>query len=407
MKLLGWNCRGLGNPRAVRVLSDLLKARNPDFVFLSETISDASRIENLRVKFGFSQCFSVDRVGRSGGLAIFWKRHVDCEFLSYSQNHVDVVFKINNMHDWRMSCFYGFPERSRRSASWDFIRMLANKSPLPWCIFGDFNDLLSVTDKEGTIPHPSSLLDGFRGVIDDCSLTELGLEGGKFTWERGRGTSDWVREKLDRAFAEYSWWQKFPLCNLSTWHVTYSDHDPIMVDLYNVPRSIRKFRFKFENVWLEEASFRKEVTDYWLDLPPVHILPKLISVSSFMAKWGKNFFHKFRDKVRKQKEELADLVDRTDEMGVRQYFLARDRLNELLLNEEVYWKQRAKSFWLAEGDDNTKFFHATASARRKTNRITHLDTEDGQRVENQEDMCKIVHEYFTRIFTGSQSDDTG
>lgn len=96
-------------------------------------------------------------------------------------------------------------------------------------------------------------------------------------------------------------------------------------------------------------------------------------------------------------------MDRTDEAGLRQYFMARDRLNELLLHEEVYWKQRAKTFWLAEGDENTKFFHATASARRKTNRITHLDTDDGMRVEKQDDMCKVVFEYFSKVFTGSQS----
>lgn len=246
----------------------------------------------------------MDCVGRSGGLAVFWKRQVDCEIVSYSQNHVDVIFKVNNVHDWRLSCFYGFSERSRRSASWDFIRMLANKSPLPWCIFGDFNDLLSVTDKEGTSPHPSSLLDGFRGVIDDCLLTELGLEGGKYTWERGRGTTNWVREKLDRAFAGYSWWQKFPLCNLSTWHVTYSDHDPIMVDLYNVPRSIKKFRFKFENVWLEEASFRKEVTDTGLIFLVCTFFRSFSQCRRLWLDGDGSFFISFVKKLRSKRRRL-------------------------------------------------------------------------------------------------------
>lgn len=53
MKCLGWNCRGLGNPRTVRNLSDLIKDHSPQFVFLIETISFASRIENLRVRFGY------------------------------------------------------------------------------------------------------------------------------------------------------------------------------------------------------------------------------------------------------------------------------------------------------------------------------------------------------------------
>lgn len=159
---------------------------------------------------------------------------------------------------------------------------------------------------------------------------------------------------MDRAFATRAWWNKFPLCKLSVSHVIYSDHDPILLNLLNVSISGKKFHFKFENTWLKDPSFRKEVADYWLSLPCTHILPKLISVSSFMARWGRNFFHKFRDKIKIQKEVLTRLVDRTDEAGVKLYFEEKNKLNDLLFHEEIYWKQRAKTFWLAEGDANTR-----------------------------------------------------
>lgn len=109
MNLLSWNCRGLGSPRTVRVLSDLIKVHKPDFLFLSETISFANKIEELRVKYNFAQCFSVDRVGRSGGLAIFWKNNVNCEITSYSRNHVNVNFIENGTVVWSLTCLYGFP----------------------------------------------------------------------------------------------------------------------------------------------------------------------------------------------------------------------------------------------------------------------------------------------------------
>lgn len=181
MNLLSWNCRGLGNSCAVRVLGDLIKTCKPDFLFLSETFSHANKIESLRIKYNFAQCFSVDCVGHSGGLAVFWKHHVNCEITSYSRNHIDIVFNDNNIAAWRLSCFYGFPERSRSSMSWDLIRLLASVSQLPWCIFGDFNDLLYDSDKYGQVPHPPSLMDGFRKAIDDSMLSEIDLCGGKFT----------------------------------------------------------------------------------------------------------------------------------------------------------------------------------------------------------------------------------
>lgn len=80
------------------------------------------------------------------------------------------------------------------------------------------------------------------------------------------------------------------------------------------------------------------MTYFWLDLPPTHIIPKLISVSSFMAHWGRNLFREFRDKVKKQKEVLASLINHTGTKGIKKYFVEKDKLNDLLFHEEVYWK---------------------------------------------------------------------
>ena len=204
MSCLSWNCRGMGSPCTVRVFKDLLRIHKPVFVFLIETLSFANKIEELRVRFGFDNCFSVDRVGRSGGLAILWKNSFTCEISSYSRNHIDVMVLENNVPAWRLSCYYGFPERKRRKEAWQFMRRLSNLSNLPWCIMGDFNDLLYASDKKGINLHPQYLLDGFRNTVEDCHLLELDLSGGRFTWERGRGTEAWVRERLDRAFASAS-----------------------------------------------------------------------------------------------------------------------------------------------------------------------------------------------------------
>lgn len=141
--------------------------------------------------------------------------------------------------------------------------------------------------------------------------------------------------------------------------------DPIKLVLVNTFVSKKNFRFKFENTWLKKVEFHTEVTNYWKSLPPSHLLPKLISVSSFMAKWSRNFFHKFCEKVLNQKAAIDTLQNREDDDGIQMYFDEKEKLNELLLHEELYMKQRVKIFWLEEGDKNSKFFHASASSRKK------------------------------------------
>ncbi|KAL8148089.1 hypothetical protein AgCh_005434 [Apium graveolens] len=200
-------------------------------------------------------------------------------------------------------------------------------SSLPWCIWGDFNDLLYASDKKGIIPHPQVLLDGFGKAIEDCNLSELHMCGGKYTWEKSRGTNNWVREKLDRCFATLSWLNKFPLNNLKQLHTSISDHEPLLVELFKADIAKKMFRFKFENIWLKDSNFVKE---------------------------GRSFFHKFREEVKDHKANMDRLVDCYDDLSVKKYLEEKENLNILLLHEETYWKQRSKVFWLQEGDDNTR-----------------------------------------------------
>ncbi|XP_074374650.1 uncharacterized protein LOC141715063 [Apium graveolens] len=143
--------------------------------------------------------------------------------------------------------------------------------------------------------------------------------------------------------------------------------------------------------------------DYWRNIPASHLLPKLISVSSFMARWGRTFFHKFRDKVKNQKEIINAWVNRSDEEGVKRYFEETKKLDELLYHEKLHCKQRAKTSWLTEGDTNSKFFHAATSKRKKLNHIAQLISTEGEVVDNHDDMCKITAEYFKKIFAEGDS----
>lgn len=169
--------------------------------------------------------------------------------------------------------------------------------------------------------------------------------------------------------------------------------------------SRKKFRFRFENIWLREAGFIAEVKEVWNNIPCTHLLPKLMEVSAYMARWGRVFFHKFREKIKEKKTILERLADATDESSIQEYLAAKENLNDLLFQEETYWKQRAKLFWLAEGDENTRFFHSSATSRKKSNHIAYLLDDNNERVDSEEGMCHVVHDYFSKLFAGDSTEE--
>jgi hypothetical protein len=135
----------------------MAQGHKPDFIFLSKTLSKDKRMESIREALKYDACLAIDVEGRSGGLAVMWKNNINCRVINFSRNFVNMLIEGEGMGQWRLTCYYGYPERGRRRQAWNLLCELRDMSNLPCCIIGDFNDLLSQEDKRGTNPHPNWL----------------------------------------------------------------------------------------------------------------------------------------------------------------------------------------------------------------------------------------------------------
>jgi hypothetical protein len=119
MKILCLNCRGLGQPEAVRDLCSLCELHRPTLVFLSETRFFSDNVDRLRISLGFASGLGVGSFGRGGGLAFLWKEELDVRLLSLDKLHIDVAIldSITKEEKWRFIGFYGEPRRELRHRS--------------------------------------------------------------------------------------------------------------------------------------------------------------------------------------------------------------------------------------------------------------------------------------------------
>ncbi|KAE8683472.1 hypothetical protein F3Y22_tig00111208pilonHSYRG00305 [Hibiscus syriacus] len=214
--------------------------------------------------------------------------------------------------------------RCKRKAFWRDLSTIQVVSGTPWIRGGDFNAIIARTEKKsGTRRGSGCKL--FQDFLLNNNLSDSGFKGPLFTWNRG-GTY----ERLDRVVAINHWIASTP--KLTVFHLLRlkSDHRPILL------RSTCKKIF-FAG-WVCHPLFQNFVCEN--------------------SKADGNMFHML---------ELKAL-----EMDIRA------KLEDILDNEDLFWKQKARSSWFSKGDRNTRYFHSQAVARRKTNRIQALRISSGE-----------------------------
>ncbi|KAG6642416.1 hypothetical protein CIPAW_09G139300 [Carya illinoinensis] len=181
-------------------------------------------------------------------------------------------------------------------------------------------------------------------------FVDLGCLGPKFTWSNNRHGHNQIRERLNKGLANIQWTNLFPLATITTLAQVTSDHVPILLNTSNcnnLPKS-----FKFEKFWTRDPSS--------LEISQTH--PILISLET-------------------------DL---------------KTNINELLLREESFWKQKSRITWLTTTDLNTKFFHASTAIRRRRNRIDNLKIGRNQWTLDTFIITSKIQEHFQNIYTSSQ-----
>ena len=115
-----------------------------------ETLLAEEKMDHIRQRLGHEGSFVFGTFGHSGGLSMFWKEKNWAQVIGSSRNHIDIEVIMQDMGVWRLTGYYGFPEKYRRRDAWHMLWTLSHKSPLRWCCIGDYNDLLFQKEKNRT-----------------------------------------------------------------------------------------------------------------------------------------------------------------------------------------------------------------------------------------------------------------
>lgn len=407
MSLLSWNCRGLGNPRTVREVGKMVHRYNPRILFLIETKKKATEMERCRIRWGFDCCLAVDSCGKGGGLAVLWNNDFLASIISYSKHHIDLLVT-DDGGDWRITFFYGHPETSKRADTWNLLKRLNDQMTIPWICIGDYNEILCDGDKNGGATRPDRQLEAFREVVSACNFQEIPVVGPFYTWSRGLGT-ELIEIRLDRALANFSWISRFHTAMEEHIVNARSDHLPILIHLScERPKKqlYKKKEFKFENMWCRDERCAAVVENAWMTSGDVSVLDRIARCGKDLSTWNSEVFGNVNTNISNKTKELQHLLNKPrSPTTIQAINKCRRELNEWYMKEETMWKQRVKDFWIKEDDRNSRYFHQTASGKRKNNRISGVMDSFGNMLKDPNSIENCFFDYFSNIFSSEGVND--
>ena len=76
MRVLVWNCQGVGSTLTIPHLREVSNLLSPSMMFLSETKNREKYMDRVKEKLNFANSCVVESMNRSGGMALLWKDEV-------------------------------------------------------------------------------------------------------------------------------------------------------------------------------------------------------------------------------------------------------------------------------------------------------------------------------------------
>lgn len=182
MNILSWNCRGAGGPRKRRFLVRTLQAMRAGITFVTETKSSLQKSKRFLDELQMSQYSVVPARGRSGGLWLIWDQWIDLQIMS--QNRFYIRAKIRDRQSgtvWSLVSVYGDPSHRYSKEIWRELELIVEREGAVWMI-GDFNEIVSETEKVGGNSILASHNKDFKRFLSNAGLVDLGFKGPAYTW---------------------------------------------------------------------------------------------------------------------------------------------------------------------------------------------------------------------------------
>lgn len=398
MNCLFWNTRGSGYNSFTGLVRELSSRHKVEMVAILETRSSGARARKLATRLGFQHMEIVDSRGFSGGLWVLWKEGKgNYEILETNHQFIHLRLSFNSLVVY-ITAVYASPNPITRRLLWSALKRISETVDSAWCLGGDFNSTLYERDRRLALHEHNRVDRDFNNWMEDLNFSDLTCRGPYFTWKRGNSES-----RIDRVVVNNAFSSIFP--DVELLHLPYyrSDHRPLLLKMTNEEpcqlNQVRPFRFIaswilhddfdtfIKNLWRNERSWLENVACFTEEVQQWKL-----EVYGHLGKQKRHLFNRLDGLSR-----MPDHCRNKPELDKLQKRIWQE-LEDILIQEELLWAQKAKCEWFSMGDKNTKYFHAKANGRRKRKRIEAIKKDNGDWTYDVSEIKTLALNFFHSLF---------
>ncbi|XP_071740659.1 uncharacterized protein [Rutidosis leptorrhynchoides] len=259
---------------------------------------------------------------------------------------------------------YGPHHDREKKLMWDLLDRMLNSVATSWLLVGDFNEVRDASDRLNSQFHQGRA-DRFNDFIMRNGLVEIGISRRKFI----RVSDDGVKfSKLDRFLVSDNFFHIWEDPSVIALDHHLSDHCPLVMRDKVLDYGPKPFKVFDE--WFNCDEIDSIITDAWKQ--PIEAL-----------EW----------EIKAESHPLSD-SDRGKWLECRRRWIKKERTKSSML------KQKARIKWTLEGDDNSKFFHASIQRKYNKCNIRGINI-NGDWKDDPNIVKEAVFEHFKSIFSCS------
>uniref|UniRef100_A0ACD5Y8K6 Uncharacterized protein n=1 Tax=Avena sativa TaxID=4498 RepID=A0ACD5Y8K6_AVESA len=290
---------------------------------------------------------------------------------------------------------------------WSLIRRIQPNSTNPWLMLGDFNETMWQHEHFSETKRSERRMEAFRNTLSYCNLFDLGFTGPPWTFDNRQRDNRNVKARLDRAVASENWSQLFPNTRITHLCSMRSDHLPLLIEYEKMCHNPKPKELRYETMWERDPGLTASIETAWEGSKTCSNLGDLVNklnlTRSHMHSWSKENFGSITKNASRLRNKIKSLWKKPRsawrEAEIKR---ASKELDEILVREEMMWRQIPRVKWLQEGDRNTKYFHRKANWHQSKNRVKRLRWLNGNWTDDPTKIENMTTDFFKELYSNDR-----